>query len=196
MANKRPTTTRGLVERAQKGDRAAIEALFAKSYPDLLQAVRFRLGNALRNRMDSLDLAQSAYVEAYRDLGDYKYHGKGSFRRWLMGIVEHKIRGRLQFFRAKRRDMRREVPLENRDEVPRETTSPTSRLLALEDRTRLEGAMDRLPDEHREVIISRYYLRLPWKEVGERHGRRTAEAAQMFCRRALLKLKELYEGDL
>ncbi len=192
MANKQPTT-RGLVERAQKGDRDAIEALFAKSYPDLVQAVRFRLGEALRHRMDSLDLAQSAYLEAYRDLGGYEYSGKGSFRRWLMGIVENKIRGRLKFFKAQRRDMRRDVALEDQS-IHRETLSPVSRFLALEDRVRLEAAMDRLPDEYREVIISRYYLRMSWKAVGERHGQRSPEAVQMLARRALLKLKELYQG--
>ncbi len=193
MANKQPTT-RGLVERAQKGDRDAIEALFAKSYPDLVQAVRFRLGEALRHRMDSLDLAQSAYLEAYRDLDGYQYGGKGSFRRWLMGIVENKIRGRLKFFKAQRRDMRREVALEGQSVPPRDTLSPVSRVLALEDRARLEAAMDRLPDEYREVIISRYYLRMSWKAVGERHGQRSPEAVQMLARRALLKLKELYQG--
>ncbi len=194
MANKQPTT-RDLVERARKGDREAVEALFAKSYPDLVQAVRFRLGEALRNRMDSLDLAQSAYLEAYRDLDGYEYGGKGSFRRWLMGIVENKIRGRLKFFKAQRRDMRREVALEGQS-IPRETLSPVSRFLALEDRVRLEAAMDRLPEEYREVIIARYYLRLSWKEVGERHGQRSPEAVQMLARRALLKLKELYQSTV
>ncbi len=186
-----PPTTRELVRRAQDGDRRAAEALFEKSYPDVLQAVRFRLGPALRGRLDTLDLAQSAYYEAYRDLPKYTYCGKGSFRRWLMGIIEHKIRGRLQFFRAQRRDMRREVALEGAN-VPGETPSPASRVVDMEDRGRLEAAMDGLSRDYREVIILRYYLRLPWKEVGERLGGRTPEAAQMHCRRALVKLKQIY----
>ena len=63
--------TRNLIDRARKGEREAIEELFARIYPDLLQAVRFRLGPTLRERLDSLDIAQSVYLEAYRDLGDF-----------------------------------------------------------------------------------------------------------------------------
>ena len=61
--------TRSLIDRARKGEKEAIEELFARIYPDLLQAVRFRLGPTLRDRLDSLDIAQSVYLEAYRDLG-------------------------------------------------------------------------------------------------------------------------------
>ena len=187
-------STKELVVMAQNGDREAAEKLFAKSYPDVLQAVRFRLGSALRNRMDTLDLAQSAYHEAFRDLPKYEYKGRGSFRSWLMAIIEHKIRGRLQFFRAQKRDMRRDVALDEGRDVAAEVDSPAQRVLATEDRERLERAMDDLQDDYRDVIVYRYYLQLPWQEVGERMNGRTPEAAQMHCRRALLRLKQLYDA--
>ncbi len=184
-------TTKRLIQRAQEGDRSAIEQLFAKIYPDLLQAARFRLGHALRSRMDTMDLAQTAYFEAYRDLEQYQYEGKGSFHRWLLGILENKIRSRLKFFKAQRRDMRREVAVDSDKNLPAPADSPTRKLIANEDRERIEAAMDRLSERHREVIVYRYYLRMPWGEIGEVTGR-SEEAAQMLCHRALQKLKKLY----
>jgi DNA-directed RNA polymerase specialized sigma24 family protein len=51
--------------------------------------------------------------------------------------------------------------------------------------------MDLLSAEHREVIVCRYYLDMPWLEVGEHLGR-SEEAAQMLCHRALIRLKRAY----
>lgn len=184
-------TTQELVSKAQKADREALEALFEKAYPDILQAARFRLGPELRKRMDTFDLAQAAYHDALKDLPRYRYKGKGSFVRWLLAILENKIRSQLQFFKRRRRDLRREVPIPEGASISSTTRSPATKLVAEEDRARLEAAMDRLSEEHRNVIVSRYYLRLSWRDIGEQLGR-SEEAAQMLCHRALAKLKQGY----
>lgn len=183
-------TTR-LVELAQDGNREALERLFERAYGNLVQAARFRLGPALRARMDTIDIAQSAYFEAFRDLGSFRHRGAGSFHRWLLQIVENKIRGRLEYHHAQKRDMRREVALAEDVPVPLRSPSPVRKLIDAEDQELLEKAMDELSDEYREVIIYRYYLEMPWNLVGKELGRST-EAAQMLCNRALLKLKRSY----
>jgi RNA polymerase sigma-70 factor (ECF subfamily) len=187
--------TRLLVERAQRGDQKASEELFAKSYANILQAVRFRLGPALRARLDTGDIAQSAYLEAYRDLAAFRHRGVGSFRRWLLGIVENKIRRRLEFFKARRRDLRREVELDSRAEIPAPALTPSRKLMEGEERERLERAMDQLSDDYRGVLISRYYLDLGWPEVGKQMGR-SAAAARALGKRALVHLKRLYRQGL
>jgi RNA polymerase sigma-70 factor (ECF subfamily) len=186
-------TTQELVSKAQKSDREALEALFKKAYPDLLQAARFRLGPELRKRMDTLDLAQAAYQEALQDLPRYQYKGKGSFVHWLLAILENKIRSQLQFFKRKRRDLRREVPILEGSSISSASRSPATQLVAEEDRARLEAAMDQLSDEYRTVIVSRYYLRMSWRDIGTHLGR-SEEAAQMLCHRALAKLKQGYSS--
>ncbi|MBI4586567.1 MAG: sigma-70 family RNA polymerase sigma factor [Planctomycetes bacterium] len=192
---KKISTTGELVRKAQDGDREALETLFAKAYPDLLQAARFRIGAALRTRMEAQDLVQTAFYEALCDLSQYRYLGKGSFYRWLLSILENKIRNRLSFLKAKRRDLRREVAFDPERPIPAPTSSPTVKLVARENRERLERAMDQLPEGYRKVIICHYYLRMPWREIGEHMGLKE-EAAQMLCRRALLKLKQIYERKL
>ena len=188
-------TTKLLLRRAADGERDAIERLFARAYPDLLQAARFRMGPVLRSRMETLDVAQAAYVEAMRDLGSYEYQGKGSFYHWLLVILENKIRKQIEFLRAKKRDVRREVGFA--PELAAATRerggepSPTRRLIANEDRHRLEQAMDQLSAIHREVIVLRYYVGMSWREVSI-CLERSEEASQMLCRRALTRLKSLY----
>ena len=184
-------TTQDLVSKAQKADRGALDALFKKAYPDLLQAARFRLGPELRKRMDTFDLAQAAYQDALQDLPRYCYKGKGSFVRWLLAILENKIRSQLQFFKRKRRDLRREVPILEGSSISSASRSPATKLVAEEDRARLEAAMDQLSEEYRNVIVSRYYLRMSWRDIGDQLGR-SEEAAQMLCHRALAKLKQWY----
>jgi len=180
------------VRLAKGNDREALEKLFEKAYPRLLQAARFRLGPSLRARMDTLDLAQTAYHAAFRDLSKYQYAGKGSFQRWLLSILENKIRNSLEFFRAKRRDVRREVSL-GAGEAVAAGVSPPLRILEIEDRERLEAAMDRLPESYREVLVNRYYLAMPWLEVGA-HMQRSEEAAQMLCKRALHNLRAIFDA--
>ena len=193
MPGETPITTRTLVQRAQNGDREAVEELFARSYGDLVQAARFRIGPALRARMDTIDIAQAAYQDAFRDLGQYEYRGKGSFRRWLLGIVENKIRHAVEYHRAKRRDLAREVGLRKAEVLPADATTVTRKLVEFEERERLERAMDQLREIDREVIVCHYWLGMSWREVGE-HLNRSEEASQMLCRRALGRLKKLYDA--
>jgi RNA polymerase sigma-70 factor (ECF subfamily) len=185
------TTT--LVRRAQQGDRDALDFLFERAYPNLVQAARFRLGPDLRARMDTTDIVHSAYFEAFRSLSGFDPRGKGSFHRWLLQIVENKIRERLRYAKAQRRDMRREVRLSKEPPIPAPSQAPVRKLIDEEDQQRLEWAMDTLPDHYREVIIFRYYLEMPWRDIGEQLGR-SMDAAQMLCHRALLKLKHVYFG--
>ncbi len=186
------STTKRLISLAQRGDRGAQETLFARSYGDLLQAARFRLGPALRARLEASDLVQSVYEKALGDLSLYRYRGKGSFQRWLLKILENQIRNTLAFLQAKRRDLRREVALDTERPILAPVTSPTRKLLANETRERLEKAMDQLQGAAREIIICRYYLGMAWHEIADGLGI-SEEAAQMRCHRALLKLKKLYQ---
>lgn len=183
--------TLNLLEAARQGERKAVEELFARLYPELLQAVRFRLGAKLRDRLDSLDVAQSVYLEAYRDLDGFK--GSGSFRGWILKILENKIRDLADFHRAQKRDVRRDAALSGIEVAHQASSTPSRKLMADEARSALEQAMDGLTDEHRDVIIFRHYLEMSWQEVGKQMGR-SESAAKMLFQRAMGKLKGLYDG--
>ncbi len=147
---------------------------------------RFR---PLRDRFDTHDLAQSAYVDAFRALPSFVPAERGSFRRWLAGILRNKLRHRAAYLTAKRRDARREAPLAG---AAAGADSPSRRALRGEERARLAQALERLPARYADVIRWRFYDELALADVGARLGASEA-AAQMLCRRALRKLRRAYE---
>ena len=193
VANLHDLTTEDLARRAREGDREAMQALAERTYPGVLSAAKAmsRRRGGLRSRLESGDLAQSAYHDALRALPSYESRGAGSFRRWLLGVLRNKVRRRLASLLARRRDARREVPLESSGGTTSPGESPLARLLDGEHRARLEASLSGLSERHRRVIHLRYFEDLPWRDVGARMGI-SEEAAQMLCHRALLELNESY----
>jgi RNA polymerase sigma-70 factor (ECF subfamily) len=141
----------------------------------------------LRRRLETEDLAQSAYHDALRALDRWEGRGKGSFRKWLLGILRNKFRRKLAGALAERRDARREVALGDVDRSASSGGDPCLQVLRAEDREHLLRAVEALPDKWRRVVHLRYFEGLAWREVGERLDL-SEEAAQMLCHRALKSL--------
>jgi DNA-directed RNA polymerase specialized sigma24 family protein len=61
-------TTQILIERAQGGDRAALNELCARYQDRVLAAVRLRMGAKLRRKVGSSDIVQNVLMGAFCDL--------------------------------------------------------------------------------------------------------------------------------
>ena len=106
--------TQYLVIRAKEGDESARNQLCGAYVERVRRIVRLRMGSELRSKLESMDIVQDALMSALRDLKDFNYSNEGDFLRWLSGIAENQIRGNLDQFHAAKRDMRKEIPLEQR----------------------------------------------------------------------------------
>jgi RNA polymerase sigma-70 factor, ECF subfamily len=182
--------TECLAQLAREGNPEAREALGRKSYSILVRAAEMLLrgrGGGLRQRLEGEDLAQSAYGDALRSVDRWQPRGKGSFRRWLMGVLRNKVKRTTARELAGRRDARKEVALGNLDVRGSSGADPHRRTMRAEERERLARAVAGLPPRWADVVRLRYFEKLSWKEVGNRLGS-SEEAAQMLCHRALLKL--------
>lgn len=93
------------VQRVQSGEVAAFDFLIRK-YRERLYAVIYNLTS---NREDAADLAQEAFIKAFRSIHGFK--GKSSFFTWLYRIAVNTTLTHL-----KRSRMRRFFSLENMDE--------------------------------------------------------------------------------
>ena len=91
-----------LVKRAQKGDVEAFNQLISR-WEKRLYNYLLRL---VRNREDSLDLCQEAFLKAYRSLGSLENPEK--FPQWLFRIAHNQAFSHL----------RRDTPLENTESWP------------------------------------------------------------------------------
>jgi len=184
--------TLSLIERAQLGDRAAMNALYERYSQRVLVIVRSRLGQRLRRKMESCDLVQSVLLASFRDFNKFEYRGEKAFLRWLSRIVENRIRDKRDFFSARKRDVAREEPLEREERresrfIAGSEPTPSRRLVLSEQLLQLERAMDRLPSEYREIIIRAKHEGMSLEEIAEAMGR-SKDAARMLLARALTRL--------
>lgn len=176
---------RALVERARRGDHAAYEALVREHEQAAFRVAYVVLGSAT----DAEDVAQEAFVKAYRALGSFR--AGAPFRPWLLRIVGNEARnhrrasGRRAFhqFRAHLLE-----PALTEDAAEDE-------LMRRESRRCLLAALGRLPDGERAAIVARYVVGLTDAETAAALGVPRA-TVKMRAWRALGKLRrELGEGE-
>ncbi|MFO1010603.1 MAG: sigma-70 family RNA polymerase sigma factor [Planctomycetota bacterium] len=195
------TRSLDLVLRAQKGDRAALDALVARYRDRVLRIVRARLGAKLRERVDSEDILQETFLTAVRKLDSFEMREEASLIRWLARLAEHQITAAADFHGARKRDQGRDVSLSGGSTGGAESgtrffhatdsTQPLARIANEEEQRRVEACVAELADEYRELILLRNYAGASWEAIAEETGRPSAAAARMMHARALVELGKL-----
>lgn len=171
--------TKQLWRQAKAGDGVAFEQLFALHTDRLLVFVRAKLGGTLRDRIEPEDVLQDAYVAALKSFDEFQYSDDGAFLRWMCRIVDHRLRDAHDYFKAKKRQA---------VEIPRSSpTGPVTALGRAENRQQIQAALEKLSDEHREVLLLRYFEGLSAEDAGARMNR-SAGAIRNLAARALAEL--------
>ena len=193
--------TGNLVARAKAGDAQALNDLFARYHRLMVEIARRKLGSRLRLKEEPDDLAQTTFREATRDFGSYRYRGEGSLVRWLVQILQNKIRDRAEFYGATKRDLARERAMEAQpagepESMP--THEPESQDLSVtmqvqrdENYEHLRKALAELTPEHRRAIALVFFQGLQLREAGEAMGGKSEDAVRMMLRRAEGRLGEI-----
>jgi RNA polymerase sigma-70 factor (ECF subfamily) len=181
------------LQSASSGDAAAIDSLLQRHLPRLRAFVRLRMGHELRVKESASDLVQSTCREVLEHIDRYQHQSEANFRRWLFTEALRKIKNRVAFYRAEKRDVGREVHDANAENVEEllgayaDFATPSQALAFKERAAQIEAAFDRLSDEHREVITLARIVGLSHKEIGEAMGRSEA-ASRMLLYRAIAEL--------
>ena len=204
MSNGVSHKTRRMVLLAQGGDNSAQDRLCRAYGERVRRIVRLRMGSELRSKLESMDLVQDALMCGLRDLGDFTYRNEGDFLRWLTKIAENRLRDNLDKLHADKRDIRREIRLDDRERTtggafvgtagPIDATTPSVIMSRKEELDKLEKAIDELKPEHRDVIVLKRIEGLSYKEIGERLGK-SADAIGMLLSRAMVALTGNFESD-
>ena len=170
--------TRVLWRQAKAGDQQAYERLFSLHADRVLVFIRARLGR-LREKIEPEDVLQDAYMAAHRCFADFEYTDDGAFLRWMCRIIDNRLRDAHDYFTAKKRQ---EVV------IPRAAlTGPVTALNRVENRERIERALTKLSEEHRQVLLHRYFEGLSAEETSQ-HMERSAGAIRNLSARALVEL--------
>ncbi len=140
-----------LLARVRDGDHDAYAAVVRRH-----SAMAIRTAAMLGAGTDAEDVAQEAFVKAYRALG--RFRPGAPFRPWLLAIVANEARN---LHRTVRRRSDRELrPLAD---VP--TDGPAEALEIRERQQLVRRALDALPADQREVLVCRYLLELDERET-------------------------------
>lgn len=181
------SVTHELWRRARSGDQTAFDELFSIHTERLLVFISARLGERLRARIEPQDVLQDAYAAAWQSFSRFEYSDEGAFLRWMCCLIDRRLRDVHDYFTAARRQVQ---------EVPQSApTGPVTALARAESRERLQTALTQLSNEHREVILLRYFQGLTTEEAAERM-QRSAGAIRNLLSRALVELgKQLKPGE-
>lgn len=149
------------------------------------QGIAFRTACLItRSTADAEEAAHDAFLKAFRSLP--RFRPDAPFRPWLLAIVANEARNRQRS--SRRRDalaIRAAGEIRPGDAAP----SPEAAVLARERRALLLEAVDRLGEEHRLVVVCRYFLDLSEAETATVLGIRPGTVKSRLSR-ALDHLRE------
>jgi RNA polymerase sigma-70 factor (ECF subfamily) len=154
---------RQLVERAQRGDKHAFELLVSKYQRKLARL----LARFIRDPAEVEDVAQEAFIKAYRALPSFR--GDSAFYTWLYRIGINTAKNYL--VATKRRaptvtefDSEEAEGFEDGDQL-RDINTPESMLISKEIARTINDAMEQLPEELRNAITLREIEGLSYEDI-------------------------------
>ena len=153
-----------LVERVQKGDKAAFDLLVRKYQHRVLKLVSRFVNDAA----EAEDVAQEAFLKAYRALPAFR--GDSAFYTWLYRIAINTAKNTLVSNR--RRPIDFDLDLQDpehhdRQALLKDADTPEGVLLTDEIRGVVERALEQLPDDLRTAIVLRELEGLSYEEIAE-----------------------------
>jgi RNA polymerase sigma-70 factor (ECF subfamily) len=181
-----------LLLRARDGSADALNELYARFGPRLLSLIRLRMGPGIRPVTDSRDILQATLLKSFQHLDEFAGSDTRSLMAWFARIAENEIRDQADRQGRQRRDKAREEPLDAASPVSAHMRTAVSQLIVDEETERLERAIARLEEPHREAILLRKFEELSYAEMASRLGR-SEDACRMLVTRAMVALTLLLQ---
>jgi RNA polymerase sigma factor (sigma-70 family) len=176
-----------LLERAQAGDRAALESLITRYLPRLQRWASGRLPRWARDIADTQDLVQETLFQTFKRIERFEARGEGALQAYLRQAILNRIREELR--RTKRRPPRSELDLAAEGTA----RSPLEEAIGHEAVERYEQALARLRPADRELVVARIELGYTNQEIADLLDRPTPNAARMATERAIVRLAKEME---
>jgi RNA polymerase sigma-70 factor (ECF subfamily) len=180
-------TEADLVKSAKDGDRSAFKELFLSHSGRMNATARALMGN----RADGLDVAQEAWIKAWKNLGTYNFESR--LGTWLHRIV---VNTGLDHLRKRQRLQERFVAVAAEECAPpvAPESEPAHQLEAKERHEKLASAVARLPDLQRVVLVLREFEVYSYDEIARELGiARGTVMSRLHTARQ--KLMELYSKE-
>lgn len=176
-----------LIRRWKRGDKQAFETLVRRHMTDAFYVAYGYVGNA----EDARDLSQEAFVKAYQARA--RFDETRPFYPWLYRILKNHC---LNFVTRSHRHISLDDENEHR-EIPSPAASPLENLEEGERKRLVRTALDRLSEDHREIIVLKNFKDHSYKEISDILGIPigTVMSRLFYARQALRALIEEIERE-
>jgi len=186
-----------LVRRVQRGDKGAFDALVLKYQHKLVKLVM----RYVRNPAEAEDIAQEAFIKAYRALPQFR--GDSAFYTWLYRIAINTAKNAV--VSRDRSPIEYNVDRENSDESydmqgrMKDPDTPEGLVLTDEIRSTGNAAIESLPEDLRTAIVLRELEGLSYEEIAAAMDCPVGTVrSRIFRAREAIdrRLREVFEGGL
>jgi RNA polymerase sigma-70 factor (ECF subfamily) len=156
----------------------------------LLRVADRRLSADLRSKGGASDLVQQTFLDAQCQFERFQGESEKELLAWLRQILLYNLAHFQRHYRAtSKRDLGREAPLADEAsstgveaDLATPTPSPSAQVVAREEAEAVQQALQRLPEEQRQVLALRHQEQLTFEEIGQRLGRSTSGARALWLR--------------
>jgi RNA polymerase sigma-70 factor (ECF subfamily) len=189
-----------LLRLARAGQSPALGKLLEMYRGYLTLLARLQINRRLRGKADAADLVQETFLEAHRDFAQFRGTTEGELVAWLRQILVSNLANLLRrYYGTQRRDVRLERDLAiELDQSSRlldqgltaPSASPSKQAARREQAVLLAAALEKLPEDYREVLMLRHLDELTFPEVAERMGR-TVDSVEKLWARGLARLRRV-----
>jgi len=186
-----------LVRRVQRGDKGAFDVLVLKYQHKLVKLVM----RYVRNPAEAEDIAQEAFIKAYRALPQFR--GDSAFYTWLYRIAINTAKNAV--VSRDRSPVEYDLDRNNTDESydmqgrMKDSETPEGLVLTDEIRSTVNAAIEALPEDLRTAIVLRELEGLSYEEIAEAMACPVGTVrSRIFRAREAIdrRLREVFEGGL
>ena len=163
-----------LIQQFVQGDLQAFDSLYHRHVRSVYNRVRYTVPET-----DVEDVTQEVFIAALKSLSSFR--GEAKFSTWLRTLTNNKV---AEYYR---RQSRKKETMQV-DLVHAERRGDRSSVSSLEDRITLRRALNKLPEQYREVILLRFAEAMQFNEIAE-YLEQNPEATKSLFRRAMSALR-------
>jgi RNA polymerase sigma-70 factor (ECF subfamily) len=195
----KPRELQDLIAAAIAGDQAALQKLLVSQRAAVTRYAERRLPASIRDHVDSDDVVQQTFVEAFRSIARFRLDESPRFQAWLFGTADNVIRDMVKRQgRAKRgggfRRIRRANPTDSQsvadliELITAGSHSPSRSAMGHEAVAAVTKAIEELPDDYRQAVELRLLDGMSLEETAAIMDR-SPRAVQGLVDRAKNKLR-------
>jgi RNA polymerase sigma-70 factor (ECF subfamily) len=186
---------------ARTGSREALGQALDACRGYLLAIAERKLSPQLQAKGGASDVVQQTLLDAFRDFAGFQGDTVVELRKWLRRLLLNNLVDFTRQYRdTDKRQIDREVALPARGSpearaggLAAAVPSPSGEALAREQAEAIQRALERLPDDYRQVLIWRYREERSFEEIG-RLLDLTPNAARKLLLRAVRRMQQEVEA--